>query len=199
MSLHWLSSEMGARWLVHLIATLYNQLELTSVDITFWGSSLISSLKAIQHCLMIGRMRPWPQFFWLAVFCVREWLVPEHAPVFCIAGFPISFIYFPGWSSLGSGLRLAFRVVPHFSFSPCSPLHVPKYWILLRSEISWACSIVFLHIYLDSFPMFSSKTKILLEFLFNSSVLPSFHTFVILEFNNLIMPKISVTNFKNLT
>jgi len=54
---------------------------------------------------MISWTRPWSQSIWLAVVCEREGFIPKHAPVSDATGFPISFFFFPGWSSLVDFLR----------------------------------------------------------------------------------------------
>jgi len=123
-------------------------------------SSLIGPFKAIQHCLMISWMWPWTQVIWLVVFCTREWFFPwarssfwrcRNSHLFHL----ISRMEFPCKLFVGSRLLPAFRVGCHFCFSTC----FPKHWILLRSEISWACSINLLKILTTVLSLYIYKRK----------------------------------------
>jgi len=88
----------------------------------------------------------WLMAVWGSGICL---LLRKHPRPSFSTGFPIFFFYFPRWGFdvdwfVRSRLHRAFWFSHHFAISTCFPLNVPKYWMLLRSVISWACVQLFL-------------------------------------------------------
>jgi len=148
ISPHWLYSEMWSSMIGSLMASLFDLLKVPAR----WPRDCFWLILSRFFIMLWWLVEPYSDLYssdWL--MAVRRsgvyqlWPVRSLA-VFATGLFPNSSIYFQGW-----GFSVDFWCDPDsfiflgqsVSQSPCFPLHIPKYWMLLLLETSWVWEQLF--------------------------------------------------------